>query len=122
MSTMLPIVSVEPVLGEDGYYTFADGRRVKAPPKKFTTNDQTASVGTPEKGKGKAGSNIFRAQAVEHIVNQRGMGGGTNPNAWDEGDIGWWGRSQGVTIEDLQNLENTQQLPNLEKNLQHPVD
>ena len=102
------------------YRVFADGRKVKEPGKAVRTGDQssTSLVGAGPKrgeagyGQGPAGANIFKAQATEHIVNQRGPGGGSNPNGWDEGDIGWWARSQGVTIQDLQNLSNTNLMNN----------
>ena len=95
------------------YRVYEDGRKVKNPGQRITTVGR-GNAGTPEQGKGKAGANIFKAQAIEHIVNQRGMGGGSNPNGWDEGDIGLWGRTNGVTVEDLQNLTNTQFMNNTE--------
>ena len=113
---MLPTATVTPVRDGD-YLVYPDGRRIKAAPEVRTVNDQTQPIGTtpPVGSENRAGANIFKAQAIEHIVNERGKGGGSNPNAWDPGDIGWWGKSQGVTVTDLQNLENTINLPELER-------
>ena len=114
MSTQHELMSTDYTLQTiDGveYRVYADGRKVKAPKSAIRTVGR-GSAGEPEKGKGKAGANIFRAQAIEHIVNNRGWGGGSNPNGWDDGDIGMWGRTNGVTVEDLQNLTNTQFMQN----------
>ena len=93
------------------YRVYEDGRKVRAPKSAIKTVGR-GNAGEPEKGKGKAGASLFKAQAIEHIVNQRGWGGGSNPNGWDDGDIGMWGRTNGVTVEDLQNLTNTQFMQN----------
>ena len=113
---MLPTGAVTPVRDGD-YLVYPDGRRIKAAPEVRTVNDQTQPIGTvpPVGSENRAGTNIFRAQATEHIVGERGKGGGSNPNAWDDGDIGWWGRLQGVTVQDLKNLEHTRNLPELER-------
>ena len=58
---------------------------------------------------GGAGSNPIKADAINKIY-ERGYGGGNDPNAWDEGDIGMVGKLTGVTIEDLQNKGKSAEL------------
>ena len=48
------------------YRVYADGRKVKEPGQRITTVGR-GDAGTPEKGKGKAGANIFKAQALSLI-------------------------------------------------------
>ena len=77
-----------------------------------------ARVGVGLKGRGNkgegtgAGSNIIKANAIEEIQ-KRGPGGGSDPNAWDEGDIGLVGKMMGVSVQDIQNRENSLNLSTL---------
>jgi len=95
------------VLG-NGDLVYPNGTIVKA-----------ADVGIGVEGAGRqgqgsgTGGNHVKWDAIKTIVN-RGKGGGDDPNAWDSGDIGMIGGMTGVTIEDLQNRENTLNMTRLQ--------
>ena len=97
--TPLPVISTKPQVQPNGDLVYADGTIVKGPKK----GPDVKGAGNKGTGSG-AGGNHLKWNAIETIVN-RGKGGGSDPNAWDAGDIGLIGNMTGVTVEDLENRQ-----------------